>query len=87
MVVGEAGLVLLLTAAIAEYAKVRNKADRGFSWLAIAGVLLVFAAVTPSALPLVGVNITIIADLVTLIGWILALVGAVFVAYEALLER
>ena len=86
----DAGLVLLIAVALAEYFGWRDRAPRGFTWLAIAGIWLVFAGVFPA----VGLEAYLTAEVWTgiqsvflILGWIFALVGAVFTAYETLAAR
>lgn len=82
------GIALLLAPAIAEYAKIRNKAERGFNWLAVSGVFFLFAGTFDA--PVASVWLGAIAPLgwvFQVLGWIVALIAAIFVAYEALLER
>lgn len=85
----EWGIALLLAVALAEHAKFRAKAEKGWAWIATAGVFFLFAG----AFPLTVANYTQFGEtwgLVTIfevIGWILALIGTLFVAYEILLEK
>ena len=85
------GIALLLGAALAEYSKFRHKSEKGWNWLALGGVLLLFAGVTKlNAVPIQGLDVIIgstgaITVLFQLAGWVTALIGAVFVAYETLL--
>lgn len=70
------GVGLLLAPALAELAKVRSKADKGFSWLASGGVLYLLAAAfgndfgfgLGSALSYGWVLFSVIGLIVTLIG-------------------
>ncbi len=85
------GVALLLAVALAEYFKFRSKADKGFSWLAVSGVFFVFAGSFGVATTLgsyVGAQAwSSIGQLFEVLGWIFALVGTVFVAYQTLVER
>jgi hypothetical protein len=84
----EWGIALLLGVALAEYAKFTKKSEKGFAWLATAGVFFLFAGVFPQVVlnyltfGSIGLD-TIFAA----IGWILALIGTLFVAYEVLFEK
>lgn len=85
------GVALLLAPAIAEYGKVRHKAEKGFNWLAVAGVMFIFAA--SFAVPVIateGAWLSAVKDVgpvFQILGWLFALIGVIFVGYEALLER
>ncbi len=84
------GIALLLGVALAEYAKMRSRAEKGFSVLAVAGVILLFAGVCGAATNLagyVGTSWSLVVALFEVIGWVLSLVGTVYVAYEALIEK
>ncbi|MFQ6056456.1 MAG: hypothetical protein ACE5J3_10805 [Methanosarcinales archaeon] len=87
------GIALLLAPAIAEYAKLRHKADKGFAWLAVAGVFFLFASSFAVATKVGGyidpslATWGAIGSLFEVIGWILALIGTLFVGYEVLLEK
>lgn len=82
------GLALLLAPAIAEHAKLRNKAEKGFTWMAVAGALILFSAVSAGDLTaLAGVDLALLSTVLGAVGWIVALVGTVFVGYEALMEK
>ncbi|MEM5801830.1 MAG: hypothetical protein QXQ18_00360 [Candidatus Aenigmatarchaeota archaeon] len=85
------GVAILLVAALAEYFKFRGKADKGFSWLAVSGVFFVFAGTFGTATTL-GSYIGSAAwgglgQLFEVLGWLFALVGTIFVAYQTLVER
>jgi len=85
------GVAFLLAPVFAEWAKLRHKAEKGFSWFAVAGAFFLFAA-TFAAVPSVGVTgiLSVVAPLGTvfeIIGWLFALIGAVFIGYETLLEK
>ncbi len=84
------GLAFLLAPAIAEYANIRKKAERGFNWISSAGVLFLFAgtlgsSVTPASLGTLGE--LYIRELFYVVGWIFALIGAVLGAYEILTKK
>ncbi len=87
------GLAFLLAVALAELAKFRVKADKGFNWLALAGVLYMFAgATTVTTGGFVGELLTSsivegFQKLITSFAWLAAIIGAVFVAYQILLEK
>ena len=89
------GIAILIAVALAEYFKWRSKADKGFTWLALAGVWLVFAGATNvaagggAALAAYGLGgvVTGLSWLFAVIGWIFALVGTLFIAYQTLAEK
>lgn len=85
------GIACLLAPAIAEYAKLRSKADKGFGWIAVAGVMFLFAGTFDGATALgTYLGAAIVDGLVALfsiIGWLFALIGTIFVGYEVLVER
>jgi len=84
------GVACLLAPAIAEYAKVRHKAERGFNWFAVAGVWFIFAAAFP-LVPTIAAFLTFgtfgVVDIFTIVGWLFALIGTLFVGYETLVEK
>ena len=91
------GIVLLLGCVLAEYFKFRQKAEKGFMWLALAGVWFIFAAtfaVTPTLYAHVGSawmsptgEEMTIAGIFEIIAWIFALIGTLFIAYQILVEK
>jgi hypothetical protein len=86
------GLAFLLAPAIAEFAKIRHKAEKGFSFMALAGASFLFAA-SFDMLPLIseqGAYLQVIQMgglIFQGIGWLSALVGWAFIMYEMLLEK
>ncbi len=86
----EIGIALLLGTALAEYAKFRKKSEKGWAWIATAGVLFLFAG-SFLGVPAVDTFLTFgsygLKDIFAVIGWLFALIGAIFVAYEVLLEK
>ena|SRR5438093_13785071 len=87
----DVGIVLLLAIALSEYFKWRSKADKGFAWLALAGIFFIFAGtfgeattlpryVTASAWDSLG-------SIFEVLGWLFGLIGTIFVAYETLIEK
>ena len=86
----DVGIALLLSVALAEWAKVRKKTEKGFNWLASAGVLFLFAGIIDaSTLP--GLyNLVSGLYLDTLfagVGALFALLGSLFIVYETVLEK
>lgn len=85
------GLAFLLAPAIAEYANIRKKAERGFNWIAAAGVLFLFAGTLGSNIIPQTLAETLgelyIRELFYVIGWIFSLIGAVLGAYEILTKK
>ena len=87
----DVGIAFLLAVTFAEWAKVRRKSEKGFGWLAAAGVFFLFAG-TFSEVILPGIYDTYLSSLgintlFAIVGWILALIGTLFVGYETLLEK
>jgi len=76
------GIALLLAPALAEFAKLRGKAEKGFAWIGAAGVMIllayVFSAVT------IGYDLSIGTTIFGALGLISALVGTIFVAMNLL---
>lgn len=87
------GLALLLAVALAEIGKFRNRAEKGFNWLALSGAMYVFAGTASVATGgfvadiLTATVVEGIQKLIASLGWLFALIGAVFVAYQVLLEK
>ena len=85
------GLAFLLGVALAEWGKFRNKADKGFSWLALAGVWFLFTGsfgIATNLASYLGPELFVgIGSVFEIVGWIFALIGTLFVAYEVLVER
>ena len=81
----DVGLVLLLAVIIAEYMRIRSK-FRGFNWLTMAGILLIFTGTFGAASVLadyVGAEVWKgLQDIFGVLGWLFALVGTVFIVYE-----
>ena len=85
----DVGVAFLLIIAFAEWAKIRRKSEKGFGWLAAAGVFFLFAGTRNAAIipGLYGYLGDLWLDtLFATIGWILALVGTLFIGYETLLK-
>ena len=86
----DVGVAFLLIIAFAEWAKIRRKSEKGFGWLAAAGVFFLFAGTIDAAI-IPGLYSYIgelwLDTLFATIGWILALVGTLFIGYETLLEK
>ena len=87
----DVGIAFLLAVTLAEWAKVRRKFEKGFGWLATAGVFFLFAGTINSAILTSGfyphISTFGIDTLFAVIGWFLALIGTVFILYETLLEK
>lgn len=86
----DVGIAFLLVVAFAEWAKVRRKSEKGFAWLAASGVFFLFAgtldaAILPGLFPYL--ENLMLGTIFSTIGWILALIGTLFVGYETLLEK
>src|SRR3972149_1590681 len=81
------GIAFLVVVALAEYIKFRNKADKGFSWLAVAGVLFLFAgasgtdSVVSSYAPGIVGSAGILTALFGVAGWVFGLIGPLFGGY------
>jgi hypothetical protein len=87
----DAGVAVLAFVALAQYSKIRDKAERGFSWLAASGAILLFAGmfeVAPALGSFIGSSIwNGLGSLFQIVGWIFALIGVVFIAYETVIEK
>lgn len=85
------GLSFLLAVALAEFAKFRSKADKGFNWLATAGIWFLFAGTFISGVTLEGFLTPAIwsglKSVFEVLGWLFALIGTLFVAYEVMVEK
>jgi hypothetical protein len=86
----DVGIAFLLAVAFAEWSKVRRKSEKGFGWIAAAGVFFLFAgtlnaAILPNLFDYVA-NLYL-ETIFAAIGWILALIGTLFIGYETLLEK
>jgi hypothetical protein len=84
------GVAFLLGVALAEWAKFRVKAERGFNWIALAGVWFIFAgSLQVSSLGnFIGAGTAAgIGSIFDVAGWIFALIGTLFVFYEVIVER
>lgn len=85
------GLAVLLAVALAEFAKFRGRAERGFNWLSLAGVWLVFAGTFVSGATLEGILTPAVwsafRSVAEIIGWLFAFIGTLFVAYQVLIEK
>ncbi len=86
----DVGIAFLVIVALAEFAKIRKVSEKGFGWLAVAGVFFLFAG-TINSVALPGLYTYIsglwLDTIFSVVGWILALVGTLFIGYETLLER
>lgn len=86
----DVGIAFLLIVTLAEWAKLRRKSEKGFGWLAAAGVFFLFAG-TINATTLPGLYEYVsglwLDTLFAAVGWILALVGTLFIGYETMLEK
>ncbi|MGC9059105.1 MAG: hypothetical protein ACP5H3_01715 [Candidatus Aenigmatarchaeota archaeon] len=97
------GIAFLLAAVFAEYLKFRNVAKKGFNWIILAGVFFLFAGTFPivgsgSYLGLEVLDTILkstlgasvwngLAQLFEILAWLFALVGTLFVVYEAFIEK
>jgi len=83
------GIAFLLAVALAEWAKVRRKSERGFNWLATAGIWFLFAGTFAQLPSAIGVYLTplFLAEIFSGVAWIFAILGTLFVGYETLLEK
>jgi hypothetical protein len=82
------GVGFLLAVALAEYAKLRHKSEKGFAWLGVSAAFFLFSAAF--AAPAVGLylgSIAILQQIFELLGWLFALIAVIFVAYESLMEK
>lgn len=93
----EWGLALILATVFVEYAKLRTKAERGWGFLIVAGVLFLFAGIGYSpSIVLYGTEANpgifrfgsyTLGTAFEVIGWFFALIGIVLVFYEMLFEK
>ena len=85
------GVALLLGTALAEFSKFRHKSEKGWSWIALGGAWFLFAGTfTASSVgSLIGAPAVWagIGQVFEVLGWLFALIGAVFVAYETLIVK
>lgn len=87
----DASLAIFILIALAQYARIRDKTEKGYNWLAAGGVVLLFAglfAVAPALGSILGAGIWEgLGKLFQIVGWLFALVGIAFVAYETVVEK
>ncbi len=87
----DVGIAFLLAAVLAEYLKFRNVAKKGFNWIILAGLFFLFAGTFSTAITLqtyIGSSIWNLGSQVfEILGWLFALVGTLFVVYEAFIEK
>jgi len=82
------GVAFLLAVAMAEYAKIRHKSEKGYSWLGVSAAFFLFsAAFSATAVQTYLSQISILDWVFQLLGWLFALIAVIFVAYESLLEK
>lgn len=83
-------IAALLAPALAEMAKIRAKADKAFTWVAVGGVMFVLSASFALVdLSIVGIAATMTAPLVSLfsiIGLVAVLVGSLMASVALLKE-
>ena len=86
----EVGLAFLAGCALANYFKFK-RAEKGLNWIALAGVWFMFAGSFDIASTLggyVGASAWMgLEAIFEIIGWIFALIGTLFVAYQVLVEK
>lgn len=87
----DVGVAVLLACAIADYCKFTRKSPKGFSWLMLGGLWLVFAGlfgVTGTLGTYIGATVWgNLGQIFEILGWLFALIGTLFVAYEVLVEK
>jgi len=82
------GLVCLLVPAIAQYAGLKKKTEKGLGWIAIAGLMFILAGAFDATTVTFWAtsDLTSVADggmyLFQIIGWIFVLVGVLSAAFE-----
>lgn len=85
------GIAAILVVALAEWGKFRMKAEKGFNWIALSGVWFLFAGTfTPGSILsayLEPANWVTFGSIFEVVGWIFALIGTLFAAYEVLVEK
>ncbi len=85
----DAGIVLFIAAVFAEYLGIRKKV-KGWTWIVVAAVFLIFAGVPVDWATFYGIDPTTMSVVPTIfetVGWVAALIGALYVAYEILLTK
>jgi len=80
------GIGFLLAVALAQHAKI--KSGKGMQLIAVAGVLLLLSAAwgITAVGTYLGTQINLLKEVFELLAWLFVLIGAIFVAYETLLE-
>jgi len=82
------GIGFLLAVALAEYAKIRHKSEKGYSWLGVSAAFFLFSgAFTAPAVGQYLGQISILDWVFQILGWLFALIAVIFIAYETLLEK
>lgn len=85
------GIAALLIVALAEWAKFRVKAEKGFNWIALSGVWFLFAGTFMPGSILSAYfgagSWATFGSIFEIVGWIFALIGTLFAAYEVLIEK
>ncbi|OYT42181.1 MAG: hypothetical protein B6U78_01860 [Candidatus Aenigmarchaeota archaeon ex4484_224] len=82
----DAGIVLLLAAVFAEYLGLRKK-SKAWLWIVVAGAFLIFAGLPLDWAAYYGVDLTVVSQVFEAVGWIIALIGVLYVAYEVFLAK
>jgi lipid-A-disaccharide synthase-like uncharacterized protein len=79
------GVGFLLAVALAQYAKV--KSAKGWQLIGVAAAMFLFSAAwTAPAVVSYLSSVALLKEVFELLGWLFALIGAIFVVYESLLE-
>jgi hypothetical protein len=80
------GVGLLLAVALAQYAKI--KLTKGWQLMAVAAALFLSAAAwsAPAVASYISPQIGLVREAFELVAWLLVLLGALLVTYEALVE-
>ncbi|MEM4500442.1 MAG: hypothetical protein QXD62_03810 [Candidatus Woesearchaeota archaeon] len=87
----DVGIAFLLATVFVEYLKFRNIAKKGFNWIILAGLFFIFAGTFSVATTLAGyLGPTVwsfLGQIFEIAGWLSALVGTLFIVYEAIIEK
>jgi len=82
----DAGLVLFLGAIFAHYLGYTKK-SKGWPWIVVAAVFLIFSGIPIDWSAYYGLDISVVPIIFETVGWIVALVGALYTAYEIFLSK
>ncbi len=85
------GVAIFVLLALAEYSKHVRKGEKGWHWLAVAGVWFLFAGTFPMLEASLGSYFpgfwSPLTQLFEIVAWFLALIGTLLVLYEKVLQE